>query len=687
MVVEVFNCAAKITGGKMAVILGTAVAITAFSACIAPLLHCPDDDDDNDFEESKKTLARTAGIIPKPQSLMTIFLNGLRKIGVISPSTDTEKSPPPSSRKNPTKGKALFTCVPPVVPVVQVSTTPRDPPKNVQEPVHNSLVPPVNDSDKRNVMQCVNIHLILSRSTQSTQTEDDYLSAMETTGTSQGPQIPEGIHESSAVEPRSSDVGTQADTLMTEDRSTLPVQRTSSIATQVRLLMPEARSTLSAPKSSSVGTQARLLMTEDKSTLAPLRSSVQSGPLMTEDRLTLPHPRLLQQAESVTTDESTTSSAVRNPSSSAADTEGSRTDPQVPLKILVPQVPKPPRAHPPQKFITEALGHRDASLRIATEMQTKSSLNQTSSDGSSRLQMRPTPTGRFRAQSSHQYHSSTSFSSSSMEPPSATLYPRHLPGSNPSRSRRSGESKKTLSDSSASLTDRIKSTLKSLQTSKSRSNGIDSKDRPDTTGGQTHASDDWRRSRRLYLAEASRPSSVIQDLERSSEPYSTSEVMSSTRVPNVSMISVAEEIGNDPPGFPDDISHEADHNQEEEVVRRWNRDINHLIRTQNAFLGRNGHHLLPSDHQEATNECPELSPSRPPEILLCCHRPDSRTTISDAETDQPFLRKERRGITERVRNFFLRRGRRKYRRTFPECDTTFEGTLRWNLRPQQCSSL
>lgn len=42
---EVFNCVAKLTGGNMAIILGTAVAITAFSVCIAPLLQCQDDDD------------------------------------------------------------------------------------------------------------------------------------------------------------------------------------------------------------------------------------------------------------------------------------------------------------------------------------------------------------------------------------------------------------------------------------------------------------------------------------------------------------------------------------------------------------------------------------------------------------------------------------------------------------------
>ncbi|XP_063986129.1 uncharacterized protein LOC135167167 isoform X2 [Diachasmimorpha longicaudata] len=637
---------AKITGGKMAVILGTAVAITVFSACIAPLFHYPDDDDDNDFDKSKNGLARTTQSVQKHEaSLMTIFLNGLRKIGIIPPPADPEKPLTPSCSEKLTKGTTPSVCVPPVVTVVDDSTTrkplenPQGPLENPQGSVHNPLIPLSKDSESHNVMPCVNIHLILSKSTQSTQTEDQYLSAMETTETSEGSQMTESIRESSISEPRSSDMGTQTGTRITEDRSTL-----------------------SAGKLLAAGTQAKLVMTEATSTLPIPRSSVQTGSLMTEDRATLLHAMLPIQGESLMTDEL---------SQSSADQKLSVAD----QKVLVPRMSKPPRAHPPKKFIVGALIHRDDSLDTDTEVSSKSIINQLPSASYNRLEIRPTPTGRFRMQSGYPNQLSPSLASSSMGPPSATLYPRHFRGSNHSGNRRTGESEKTFSGASTSLDDRPRRTLKSLQSSNSRDGESDCEKCADTMGVQTQ--DHHSCHNRVHMAETSTPSIVIQDFERSIEPHSTSGVMSSTRIPNASIASIAEETASDAPESPSDMSHEADRNPEDEVIRRWNKNMNQLIRCQDIFLGRN-RHQFPNDQVDVTNQSPKF-PNTSPEILRGVDHPVSRTTISKEENNQSLSYKERRGITQRMRSFFLRRRRGKYGRTLPQCETRVEGTLRWNL--------
>uniref|UniRef100_A0A0C9R3P1 Syne1_3 protein n=1 Tax=Fopius arisanus TaxID=64838 RepID=A0A0C9R3P1_9HYME len=560
-------------------------------------------------KSQKKTLNRTTRSVQKSQSsLMTIFLNGLRKIGIIAPS-ESEKNPEKGCQNPLAKGNTLFTCFSPVVPVVETSRTPRGVTANVREPVHDSLVYPEEDSDPRKIMQCVNINVVLSRSSQSTQTEDDYLSALESTRASQTHRI----HVAPAVAPKSSDVGIQADPLMTEVRTAFPSSTSSS------------------------------------------------------------------QANSLITDESSTSS-VAPPAKSLSSVIQNFTDDRA-SKISEQGIRKPPRARPPKKIITEAIIHQDASLssnRIPMLSRSKSA---------GAFEIRSTPTGRFSYVPLSQNHSFMRCSSSTLEPPSATTYPLQLPAPKSSRIQECRQSEKMLSDSS-SLAGRILRSCKSFQIAKSNS-GRESK----TMGAQTYSSDHLTRTRRIYLAEASRPSVMTQDLENEirTEEYSNSEVMSSTRVLNASTGSPSQndpkrpqEFLKKPTEFPHDLAHGD--NQEETIEKRWNRCMDHIIRNTNTLLERYKS-LASNDSENIFNECPEM-PSKPPEVLLCHNPTGSKTTISDFQTNFRDLSKEKRGIADRLRDFFRRRGKRKYQSVFQESDTTFERPLRWNLmRPQQSNSL
>lgn len=432
---------------------------------------------------------------------MTIFLNGLRKIGVLTSSPDDEKCKNQSE-----KNKPLYSCLPPRVPVIEASKTPGD-------AVNDALHPNVLQERNNNVVQRVSIKLVLSRSTQSTQTEDDFESTREDGEITDSSAITDDSRITFAGDPTDSDIQQQnsADSGVLQQNSAdsgiLPQNSADSGTLQQNSTDSGILQQNSADSGIKSGTTRSASSAQTGSSVMKVRSSI--------------------------TEESDTSYPDPTPSATQSGVD------QVPSKFPVAPIPKPPRAHVSGQFLVGALIHGEASVNGIDHIMTHiESLTNQASDGPDHLEIRTTPRGRFDGssfhrslmqESHHNYSSESSHTFSGMTPTSATRYPRHLPEPKPWNGFRP-ERPPRRSDSPGTLVMKLKKLMPFLETIQTIRSG-NSSEGSGMTAVQTNPSDHSSHVERMPRAESSRTSTVIKDLENErSLPEISPNLMSSTRL-------------------------------------------------------------------------------------------------------------------------------------------------------------